>query len=311
MTPSFSRRTVSLRAALAALVVAAPFALTGAAPALAQQSGAGTAADPVVATVNGEKVMLSDLQALHADLPEQVRNVPFERIYRPLLNQVIQTKLLAAKARAEGLDKTPKIARRLRTLTERMLHHSYLDAYIDKSVTEDRLAEAYKAFVASHRGEEQIKARHILVKTREEAMAAIEALEKGGSFAKLASEKSIGPSKAGGGDLGWFARGQMVKPFADAAFALEKGAFTDTPVQTQFGWHVILLEDRRRTAAPSFEEKRADLKRELGSTLMAAEVERLSKAAKIVRFGPDGKPLDDAAPARKEDGQEDGQEKKR
>ncbi|MDE0702175.1 MAG: peptidylprolyl isomerase [Rhodospirillaceae bacterium] len=303
MTPSLSPRT-----ALAALAVVATFALTGiltgAPPALAQQSGAGTAEDPVVATVDGEKVMLSDLHALHADLPEQVRNVPFERIYRPLLNQVIQTKLLAAKARAEGLDKTPKIARRLRTLTERMLHHSYLDAYIDKSVTEDRLAEAYKAFVASHRGEDEIKARHILVKTRKEAMAAIEALEKGGSFARLASERSIGPSKAGGGDLGWFARGQMVKPFADAAFALEKGAFTDTPVKTQFGWHVILVEDRRRTAPPPFEAKRAELKRELGGKLMAAEVERLSKAAKIVRFGPDGKPLDDAAPARKEDGQE-------
>ncbi len=303
MTPSFSPRT-----ALAALAVVATFALTGALagalPALAQQSGAGTAGDPVVATVNGEKVMLSDLHALHADLPEQVRNVPFERIYRPLLDQVIQTKLLAAKARAEGLDETPKIARRLRTLTERMLHHSYLDAYVGKSVTEERLAEAYKAFVASHRGEEEIKARHILVKTRKEAMAAIEALEKGGSFATLASERSIGPSKAGGGDLGWFARGQMVKPFADAAFALEKGAFTDTPVKTQFGWHVILVEDRRRAAPPPFEEKRAELKRELGGKLMAAEVERLSKAAEIVRFGPDGKPLDDAAPARKEDGQE-------
>ena len=306
---------VSLRAAAAALVLALPLALSNAAPAQAQQSQSGKnrpapAENPVVATVDGEKVMLSDLQALHADLPEQVRKIPFERIYQPLLEQVIQTKLLSARARANGLDKTPAIERTLRTFADRVLQRAYLADHIDRTVTEDQLGQAYKDFVAGHRGEEQAKARHILVKTKKEAMAVVEALEKGGGFADLARKKSIGPSKTGGGDLGWFARGQMVKPFADAAFALKKGAFTTTPVQTQFGWHVILLEDRRRQAPPPFKAKRDELKAELGRKLAAAEIERLRKGAEIVRFGPDGKPLDDGASGKKEDRKENRKEKK-
>ena len=293
---------IPLRAAAAALALALPLAVQSGAPVQAQSST--PAKDPVVATVNGEKVMLSDLRALHADLPEQIRKIPLDQIYQPLLEQVIQIKLLAAKARADGLDKSPPVERRLRALADRVLQQAYLENHIDKAVTEDQLAKAYKEFAAGHRGDEEAKARHILVKTKKEAMAVIEALEKGGKFADLARKRSIGPSKAGGGDLGWFARGQMVKPFADAAFALKKGAYTGVPVKTQFGWHVILLEDRRRKAPPPFEAKREELKAELGRKQAVAEIERLLKSASVVRFGPDGKPLDDAAPARKEDGQE-------
>ena len=293
----------SLRAAAAALALAAPLALSVAAPVQAQSSAA--VKNPVVATVNGEKVMLSDLHALHADMPEQVRKIPFERIYRPLLEQVIQIKVVAARARANGLEKTPEVADRVRTFTERLLQQAYLTRHANRTITEDQLAEAYKTFSEEFRGGEEVKARHILVKTKKAAMAVIEELEKGGKFAELARQKSIGPSKSGGGDLGWFARGQMVKPFADAAFALKKGAFTATPVQTQFGWHVILLEDRRRKGPPSFEEKREELRAELGQKHMAAEIERLRAAAKIVRFDPDGKPLDDGAPDRNQDGKQD------
>ena len=299
--------THSLFLRVAAVALAVPLALSVAAsvavPAQAQSSAA--AKNPVVATVNGDKVMLSDLQALHADMPEQVRKIPFERIYRPLLEQVIQIKLVAARARADGLEKAPEVANRLRTFTERLLQQAYLTRHADRTINEDQLAEAYKTFSEEFRGDEEVKARHILVKTKKAAMAVIEALEKGGKFAELARQRSIGPSKAGGGDLGWFARGQMVKPFADAAFALKKGAFTATPVQTQFGWHVILLEDRRRKAPPPFEAKREELRAELGQKLMAAEIERLRAAAKIVRFDPDGKPLDDSAPAGNQDGKQE------
>ena len=207
---------VSLRAAAAALALALPlallFVLSNAAPAPAQQSQSGKnrpapAENPVVAIVSGDKVMLSDLLALHADLPEQIRKIPFERIYQPLLEQVIQTKLLSARARANGLDKTPAVKRTLRTFADRLLQRAYLTDHVDRTVTEDQLGQAYKDFVAGHQGEEQVKARHILVKTKKEAMAVVEALEKGGGFADLARKKSIGPSKTGGGDLGWFVQG--------------------------------------------------------------------------------------------------------
>ena len=301
MIPASPLRAAAAVPALALLLALSLVPVPGA----SLQAQSSTAAkNPVVATVNGEKVMLSDLQALHADMPEQVRNIPFERIYRPLLEQVIQIKLVAARARADGLEKAPEVANRVRTYTERLLQQAYLTRHIDRTVTEDQLARAYKTFAAEFRGDEEVKARHILVKTKKAAMAVIEELEKGGKFAELARQKSIGPSKAGGGDLGWFARGQMVKPFADAAFALKKGAFTATPVQTQFGWHVILLEDRRRKPPPPFEAQREALRAELGQKHMAAEIERLRAAAKIVRFDPDGKPLDDRAPARNEDGKQ-------
>lgn len=247
--------------------------------------------DPVVATVNGDRIKLSDLQALYADLPARIRRIPFTRIYRPLLEQVIQMKLLSAKARADGLDKSPDVQRKLKSFEDRVLQQAYLRAYVDKSVTEDQLKAEYEKYVKSFRGAEEIKARHILVKTKKEAMAVIEALEKGAKFADLAKEKSIGPSKASGGDLGWFAKRQMVKPFADAAFALKKGEFSKTPVKTQFGWHVILLEDRRTKAPPKYDAMKANLKRQIGRKLAVAEIKRLRAEAKIVRFGPDGKPL--------------------
>ena len=285
---------VSLRAALAVPILALALAFA-AGPVSAQQSA--PAKDRVVATVDGEKIMLSALQQLYADLPERFRRVPFERLYDPLLDQVIRIRLGAAKARAAGLDRTEAFRRKLRTFADRMLQQAYLEAHIDRTVTAEQLRKAYRDFVAGYRGAEEVRARHILVKTRKAALAVVEALDKGANFAELARKRSTGPSGARGGDLGWFDRTRMVKPFAEAAFALKKGAFTAEPVKTQFGWHIILLEDRRRQPPPPFEAKRAGLKTELGRGVAEAEIERLRSTAKIVRFGPDGKPLDARAPA--------------
>jgi len=291
--------SVSLRAAAVAVALSIP--LAGAAVA----QDAKTTKNPVVATVNGEKVMLSDLQTLYADLPARIRRIPFQRIYRPLLEQVIQMKLLSGEARKKGLDKSADVQRRLKSFADRVLQQAYLRAHVDKAVTEDQLKKAYDDYVKKFRGDEEVKARHILVKTKKEAMAIIEALEKGGKFADLAKEKSIGPSKASGGDLGWFGKRQMVKPFADAAFALKKGEYSKTPVKTQFGWHVILLEDRRRKAPPKYAAMKSRLKGQLGRKLAVEEIKRLRAEAKIVRFGPDGKPLDAGKPTKKEGKKDD------
>ena len=256
--------------------------------------------NPVVATVNGEKVLLSDLRTLYADLPERVRRIPFEQIYRPLLEQVIQIKLSSAQARKKGLQKSSVIQRRLQSFADRILQEAYLKNHVDRMVTEDQLKEAYQEYVKKFRGDEEVKARHILLKTKKDSMTVIDALEKGDEFADLAKEKSIGPSKTNGGDLGWFDKKQMVKPFADAAFALKKGEFSKMPVKTQFGWHVILLEDRRRKAPPKYAAMKSRLKDQLGSKLAEQEIERLRAEAKIVRFGPDGEPLDVGKPKKQE-----------
>lgn len=251
------------------------------------------AKDPVVATVNGDKIMLSELKALHADFPQaRIRQIPLARIYKPLLELMIQIKLLSAEGRKQGLDKDAEVVARVDSYRSRVLRDIYLERFVDKTIDEAALKAAYDDYLKTYKGEEEIRARHVLVKDKKEAMAVIEALEKGEKFEDLAKTKSIGPSKAKGGDLGWFSRKQMVKPFADAAYALKKGEHSKAPVKTQFGWHVIQVTDRRAKPAPKFEAKKEELRQELGRKAAVAELARLQKDAKIGRFDMEGKPME-------------------
>ena len=143
-----------------------------------------------------------------------------------------------------------------------------------------------------NKGEEEVRASHILVKTEQEAKDIIAQLEKGADFAKLAKEKSTDPSKEkNSGDLGFFTKEQMVKEFAEAAYALKKGETSKTPVKTQFGWHVIRVTDRRTQAAPAFEDVKDQLRQKLAEFIAQEEINKLRSAAKIARFDAQGKPL--------------------
>ncbi|MCW5770881.1 MAG: peptidylprolyl isomerase, partial [Rhodospirillaceae bacterium] len=145
--------------------------------------------------------------------------------------------------------------------------------------------------VKAYKGDEEIRASHILVKTEQEAKDIIVQLEKGADFAKLAKEKSIDPSKErNSGDLGFFTKDQMVKEFADAAFAMKKGETTKAPVKTQFGWHVIRVTDRRTKDAPKFDEVKDQLRQKLAESIAQEEITKLRSAAKIQRFDAEGKP---------------------
>lgn len=139
-------------------------------------------------------------------------------------------------------------------ISGRTLRTNYLVEVLAAEVDEEALQSAYDEAVAGFEPEEERKARHILVETEEDARAVIEELDGGADFATLATERSTGPSAANGGDLGFFGRGRMVPVFEDAAFALDVGGYTPDPVESQFGWHVIYLEDVRESAAPSFAE---------------------------------------------------------
>ena len=140
---------------------------------------------------------------------------------------------------------------------------------------------------------EQIKARHILVKTEDGAKAIIAELKGGGDFAELAKKKSTGPSATDGGDLGFFGKGQMVPAFEKAAYALNAGAFSETPVKTQFGWHVIKVEERKKADIPSFEEMEPAIRDRLSQDAGSAYIMKLRKEAKITRFNADGSPRKD------------------
>ncbi len=255
------------------------------------QTGALTAKDPVVARVNGVEIKRSDLVSAQQDLPAQYRQVPLKSVFQRLLRQIINTKLIIRAARAQGLQDDPGVKQQMANMEGRILEQSFLRRIIESRVTDEALRKDYQKSVASAAsgGDVKVRARHILVKTKADAMAVIDELTKNkADFAELARKKSTGPSSAKGGDLGFFAKGSMVKPFADAAFAMKPGEITRKPVQTQFGWHVIKVEERRAGSVPSFEESRQKLSGEMTQRVITEAVGSLRKDAKIETFGLDG-----------------------
>jgi peptidyl-prolyl cis-trans isomerase C len=215
--------------------------------------GIAAAEDAVVAKVGALEIKQSELDLAVANLDPQLAQLPEEQKKVAALSGAIDVKLLAANAEAAGLKDDPEYQRRLAFIAERELHNVYFKKNVVDAVTADEVKARYDKEVAALPKQEEIRARHILVKTEEEAKAIIAELDAGKSFIDLAKEKSTDPNKSEGGDLGYFTKGRMVPEFEEAAFALEKGAYTKTPVKSQFGFHVILLEDKREAAPPALE----------------------------------------------------------
>lgn len=179
--------------------------------------------------------------------------------FQVIVDSLVDQRLLANEANRQGFDKDPAVRRRVALARERLLSGVAVERHIEKTVTEAAARELYNEQVVMRPRGEEVKASHILLETEEEAGAVIARLEKGETFAALATELSIDPSsRVNSGDLGYFTKEAMVEPFAEAAFALETGEIS-APVQTQFGWHVIRAEDRRTPAVPSFEDMREDI----------------------------------------------------
>lgn len=211
-------------------------------------------ADPVVATVAGVEILASELAMAEGDLDPQFARLPDEQRRVAALAAVIDIKTLARKAESEELDQTEDFKKLMAFQRDRALHNALFKASVVDPVTDADIKARYDKEVAATPPEEEVSARHILLKTEEEAKAVIAELDAGKDFIELAKEKSTGPSAPQGGDLGYFTKGRMVPEFEAVAFALKSGEYAKEPVQTQFGWHVIKLEDRRETAAPAFEE---------------------------------------------------------
>lgn len=245
-------------------------------------------ASKVVAVVNGDPIYRSEVMAVQRELPEQYRQLPLDMVFKNLVDELIDTRLAAAAARQENLQDTAEVKKRLAFIQTRVLAETYLRGKIDAEVTEEKLRGLYKKFVDAFPNEQELRARHILVQTEADARAVIKELGNGGDFAELAKKKSKGPSGARGGDLGYFSRGRMVKPFSDAAFALKDGEVTQNPVKTQFGWHVIKVESRRKALPPSFEERREEMAAAISRQAVKTVRDGLRKGAKIERFGPNG-----------------------
>jgi len=237
--------------------------------------------DTLFAVVNGEEIRKSTLDDARALLPQELQALPAHTLYPALMNQIINSVLIAEEARRQKFHKKDIMKRRLKRITDQILERAFLVEYIEQQMTEKALQDSYKKLVDATKDQTEVHARHILVKSEKKAHGLIKKLRDGENFEKLAKAHSTGPSGANGGDLGYFRKGQMLPAFSKAAFAMKKGKFSKRPVKTQYGWHVIKVEGRRSAKAPAIEEVREKLVSELSNDLGSDLVKKLRKNAKI------------------------------
>jgi peptidyl-prolyl cis-trans isomerase C len=243
------------------------------------------APDTVVARVNGVDITQQDLDFAASEVGPRLGTIrPADR-RRVLLQYLIENDLLAEAGRKENLDKTDTFPARVKYHTQRALRDAFYDASITGAVSEADAKKIYDEKVATMQPEEEVHARHILVATEAEAEEIEKRLKNGEDFAKLANEVSQ-DTNANGGDLGFFTRGQMLKPFEDAAFALKVGEISK-PVKTQFGWHIIKVEERRKQPPPTFDEVKDAITAQLVQQKAQEVVTGLRDSAKIEIIDPD------------------------
>ncbi|HBA66305.1 MAG TPA: peptidylprolyl isomerase, partial [Methylococcaceae bacterium] len=232
-----------------------------------------------VASVNGVYISKTALQELERDIAERTQGQSFPK--DKLIEELVQRELLVQEALQKQLDKSPEFIQRMDVVRKSLLSQAALQNYLKSNpVTDEEIKAEYEKNVGGENNMEY-KARHILVKTEDEAKKIIEQLDKGAKFDELAKKTSTGPSGPEGGDLGWFAPSQMVTPFSEAVIALENGKYTSEPVETQFGWHVILREDSRQQTLPALEEVKEQITPYLQRQKVQTMMENLRAGAQV------------------------------
>ncbi|MBD3665279.1 peptidylprolyl isomerase [Sulfitobacter aestuariivivens] len=260
------------------LTFLAPFALAvGLALPVASQDAPG--ADTVVATVNETEITLGHMIAARARLPEQYQQLPDEVLFSGILDQLIQQ--AAISDTFEG-DLPARVTKSIENEQRSLIAGEALELIMAAPVSDDEIKKAYEAKYSDFEAAQEFNASHILVETEEEANALKEQLDGGADFAALAREHSTGPSGPGGGSLGWFGKGMMVPTFEEAVVAMETGQVS-APVKTQFGWHVIKLNDVRDTNAPEMDTVRDELEMDARQARATAAIDEITAAASVDR----------------------------
>ncbi len=251
-------------------------------PALAQEAGD---ADEVVARVDGAAITRGDVDLAMEALSGQLGDAPEDRQRAVVTDLLIDMNVIANAARERGFDETADFERQMRYLTLQTLREMYFGKVIEPEITEASLRERYEREIGQIPPQPQVRARHILVESKEEAEALIEEIAAGADFAALAEEHSTDPgSGPEGGDLGFFGRGQMVAPFEAAAFSLEPGEVTPEPVESRFGFHVIKVEETRERPLPAFEDVEDQLRQIVLREAFVEAVDRLKADATVERL---------------------------
>jgi peptidyl-prolyl cis-trans isomerase C len=268
-----------------AVVFAAGITIAGAVAAVAQG-----AADPVIARVDGTEIRESDLALAESDIGSNLPpSAPATR-RDALLTYLIDIRIIANAAKAKKVDAAPGFERRLAFAQQKVLMEELLGQESKAAASETAMKNLYDESVKKTKPEEEVRARHILVETEEKAKEVLGKLKAGGDFAELAKAESKDTGASDGGDLGYFTREQMVPDFAEMAFKMDKNALSD-PVKTQFGWHIIKVEDKRAKPIPAFDDVKDQIQSYLARRAQAELVGKLREAANVERIPPTDAPV--------------------
>jgi peptidyl-prolyl cis-trans isomerase C len=278
---AWSRFFPALRVAFAIVCLAGVYLAGMTANAHAQ------APDPVIAKVNGAEIRQSDLAIAEEDIGGNLPpNATGDAKREYLITYLTDMILIAQDAEVQGMSANDEFKRRFQMMRSKVLMELLLRQMAQKAVTEEEMQKVYDEAVKQMSAEEEVHARHILVEKEDDAKALMAELKGGADFAELAKKKSIEPgAKDSGGDLGYFTRDQMVPEFAEAAFKLEKGKISD-PVKSQFGWHIIKSEDKRKKPIPAYEQVKDQLRTFVVRKAQSDLVSKLRASAKIERTNP-------------------------
>ena len=280
------RRSIAL-AAVAALLFVLP-AVSGCSKETASEVPA-SASDPVVARVNGVDIRQSDLQLAEEDVGADMQAATPEARREHLISYLADIIMVTQAADKKKLADNPEFKRRLAFLRNKLLMGYELQDEAKAAVNDESLHQTYNDAVKSMGGQEEVRARHILVESEDEAKALQEQLKNGADFATLAKEKSKDPGAAEGGDLGYFTKDQMVPDFADVAFKMYPGQVSN-PVKTQFGWHLIKLEDKRTKQPPEFDKVKDQIEAFLTRKAQTEFIAKLRQTAKVERLDKPAEP---------------------
>ncbi len=241
------------------------------------------------AIVNGDKILKSQVEGLMK--MNNVKEEDAQKAYPVIVDQIINEKLIDAAATKADVQKTPEFQQRMADAKEQLIKTMYLETYLKDKVNDRAIKAEYDKFKKDNKGKEEVHARHILVKTEDEAKKVIVDLNNGAKFDDLAKERSSDPSAKNGGDIGYFAKDELIPAFSDAAFKLKKGTYTKEPVKSQFGWHVIYVEDKRERVVPDQKTVEGAIRNKLGQDAVKQLLASLSAKADIKRFDINGKPV--------------------
>lgn len=255
---------------------ASAFALMLALPVQAQDT---LSADSVVATINGTEITLGHMLMIRASLPDQYQQLPDEVLWDGILDQIVQQTVLSQQDSGE---ESRRVQLALENERRALMAAQVIEDIVDDAVTDEAVQALYEETYLQGEPTEEFNASHILVATQEEAAVIAEDVRGGADFATVAQEKSTGPSGPNGGQLGWFGPGMMVPEFQTAVEGMEIGAISD-PVQTQFGWHVIKLNEKRVQAAPELASVREELEATLSQDAVSQRIDELTASADVTR----------------------------